>query len=241
VIRNRRLLVALAVSLVAAGIAGAQLGQSAGTAKPKGEPIVIGGAIALSGGFSAYDLQNRVGSEVAVDNLNRAGGALGRPLKYVTEDTKSDRSVGPTVALDLISKGAVALIVQCDFDFGSPAALVAQQKQVPAFSCASSPKFGVQDIGHYAFDVGIPTNEEGAAMAEWSYKNLHARKAYFLVDTSLAYSKDECTSFEQAWRGLPGTTVVGKDTFSNGDPSIASQITRLRSAKTKPDLIGLCT
>jgi len=242
VIRRRRLLLLPALLVLSlAALVAVPGAQSKTDAKPTGKPIVIGGAIALSGGFSAYDLINKVAAQVAVNDINAAGGVLGRPLQYIPEDTKSDLSVGPTVALDLINKGAVALITQCDFDYGSPAALVAQKHQIPAFSCASSPKFGAQDLGPYAYDVSPTTNEEGGIMATYAYNTLHARTAYFLTDTSLAYSTDECKSFMQAWQGLPGTSIVGKDTFSNGDPSIASQITRIKSLKTPPQVIGLCT
>jgi branched-chain amino acid transport system substrate-binding protein len=176
-----------------------------------------------------------------VNDINAAGGVLGRPLKYVAEDTQSNLAVGPKVATDLISKGAVAMITQCDFDYGSPAALVANAHQIPAFSCASSPKFGVQGVGQYAFDVSPPSNEEGAGQADWAYNDLHARHAYVLTDTSLAYSTDECNSFKKAWAGLSGTTLVGSDTFQNTDSSEQAQITRMAAATPKPDVIIVCS
>lgn len=238
--RRKRLWVAaiLALMLVAFG---AQASQSQPSKKLAGEPIIIGGAIALTGGFSAYDLENRVGAELAVEDVNKAGGLLGRPVKYEVQDTKSDRAVGPTVATDLLAKGAVALITQCDFDFGAPAALVAQAKKVPAFSCASSPKFGVQGIGPFAYDVSVTTQAEGAIFAEFPYNSLKARTAYVLVDTVLAYDTDDCNAFTTRWKQLKGTKIVGQDKFQNGDASIASQITRIRSLKKQPDVVVVCT
>ncbi|MBS1860258.1 MAG: ABC transporter substrate-binding protein [Actinobacteria bacterium] len=205
------------------------------------EPIVIGGALALTGGFSAYDLENRIASEQAVEDINAKGGVLGRPLEYVVEDTQSNLSVGPVVATELISKGAVALITQCDFDYGAPAALVAQEHEIPAFSCATSPKFGVQDIGNYAYDVSPPSNEQGAAMAEAVYDHLKAKKAYVLTDTSLAVSKTDCEAFTQSYEEMTGTEIVGEDTFKNEDPSVQSQIARLGAANPKPEAIVLCS
>jgi branched-chain amino acid transport system substrate-binding protein len=237
--RRKRFLIAVVLVLLA--VTFAQSSQSHPQKTPTGEPIVIGGAIALTGGFSAYDLENRVGAELAVEDINKAGGVLGRPLEYLVQDTKSDRAVGPTVATDLLSKGAVALITQCDFDFGAPAALVAQAQEVPSFSCASSPKFGVQGIGPYAYDVSVTTQAEGAVMAEWPYTNLKARTAYVLVDTTLAYTTDDCKAFTTRWQQLRRTRIVGQDTFQNGDTSIASQITRIRSLRTPPDVIVVCT
>jgi branched-chain amino acid transport system substrate-binding protein len=237
-------LVALSLSaalIAACGSSSKKTTTTSSTASSLKKPIIIGGAIALTGGFSAYDLQNRIGSEVAVNDINAAGGVLGRPLKYVVEDTQSNLAVGPRVATDLLSKGAVAMIAQCDYDYGAPAALVANSHHIPVFSCASSPKFGVQGIGPYAFDVSPPSNEEGAGMAETAYNRLHARTAYMLTDTTLAYSADECASFKKAWAALPGTTLVGSNTFKNTDTSISAQVTQMASASPKPAVIIVCS
>ena len=236
-------LLGLLIGLAACGSSNDSSSSGGSTSAGGGskEPIVIGGALALTGGFSAYDLQNRVGSEIAIDDINGKGGVLGRPLKYVVEDTKSDLSVAPGVASDLLSKGAKAMIVQCDFDFGAPAALVAQEKNVPSFSCASSPKFGVQGVGPAAYDVSPPSNEFGAGIAETAYNRLKARNAYVLTDTSLAYSKDECSSFQNAWKQLPDAKTAGTATFVNSDTSVQAQVTKMNSANPKPDVIIVCS
>lgn len=220
---------------------GSSGGNSAATSggSSKG-PIMIGGTLALTGGFSAYDLENRVASEIAVNDINASGGVLGRQLKYDVEDTESNLSVAPQVASDLLSKGAVALITQCDFDYGAPSALVAQKQQVPSFSCATSPQFGVQGIGPYAYDVSPPSNEEGAAMAEVAYNKLNARDVYVLTDTSLDYSTQDSKYFTQAYDTMGGK-IVGTDTFKNTDTSVQSQITKLKSASPKPQAIVLST
>jgi branched-chain amino acid transport system substrate-binding protein len=57
----------------------------------------------------------------------------------------------------------------------------------------------------------------------------------------LAYDTDDCKSFVTRWKQLRGTRIVGQDMFQNGDASIASQITRIRSLKKPPDVIVVCT
>jgi branched-chain amino acid transport system substrate-binding protein len=153
-------------ALLAAGIALASCGNASPTSTASGQPIVIGAAVALTGGFSAYDLGGVAAEKIAIADQNAKGGVLGGQLSLVTSDTKSDRAIGPQAALEVLSKGAKLVITQGDFDFGSPAALVAQNKGVPAFSFAASPKYGVQDIGNLAFSINTATNEEGAVAAE---------------------------------------------------------------------------
>jgi len=218
----------------------AACGNSPTTSTTNNTPIVIGCACALTGGYSAYDLGIIAAAKIEIANLNSHGGILGRQVQLVTADTKSDRAQGPQAALTVLGQGAKLVITQCDFDFGSPAALVALAHNVPAFSCASSPKFGVQDIGALAFSINFASNEEGAVAAEYPYKTLGYKSVYILTDTTIAYSKDLSTNFKQRWTALAGAnSVLGDDTFQNGDPSIDAQITRIKSLSTKPDFIFL--
>jgi branched-chain amino acid transport system substrate-binding protein len=204
------------------------------------DPIVIGAAVGMTGVNAVYDQQNMAAARMAVDEINRKGGVLGRKLKLEIVDTRSDREQSGPAAQAAIEKGAEMIITQCDFDFGAPAALVAQRNKMVAMSCAMSPKFGVQNIGPFAYTINYSTTEEGAVAAEFSYNDLGARNVYILEDTEIAYSKDVCTSFEQTWKKLGGN-VVGKDTFQNPDPSIAAQVSRIQSANPKPDLIRICS
>lgn len=235
--RSLRVLVSGFMVAVVAACAG---NSSGGTTS--NQPIVIGMAVAQTGGFSAYDLGIIAAAKIEIDNLNSHGGMLGRQFKVVVADTKSDRAQGPQAALTVLGQGANLVITQCDFDFGSPAALVALAHNVPAFSCASSPKYGVQDIGPLAFSINFASNEEGAVAAEYPYKKLGYKTVYILTDPTIAYSKDLATNFQQRWTGLAGaSSILGTDTFQNGDPTIDAQITRIKSLSTKPDFIFLST
>jgi branched-chain amino acid transport system substrate-binding protein len=228
----------------AAGCGGSDEGESdSGSGSgSEGGPITIGAAVGLTGVNAVYDQQNMAAAQMAVDEINADGGVLGRDLKLEVVDTRSDREQSGPAALSAIEKGADFMITQCDYDFGAPAALVAQQRKMVAMSCAMSPKFGVQNIGPFAYTVNYSTTEEGAVAAEFSYKELGARTVYILEDTEIAYSQDVCTSFKQAWTDLAGEdSIVGEDTFQNPDPSIATQISRIRSADPPPDLIRVCS
>ena len=167
---------------------------------------------------------------IAVDDINKAGGILGRPLKVVTADTKSDINQGAQAGLSVISKGADVMLVTLDFNFGGPAARVAQSKGMVAMSIgAGSPKFGVQGIGPLAYTIGSNGDVEAYAEAEWAYQKKHWRTAYLLLDDTTDANRTQCSSFATRWKELGGT-IVGQDTFKNTDPSVAPQITRLKGA-----------
>ena len=50
---------------------------------------------------------------------------LGKQIEFVTADTKSDQAQGANAAIEVLEEGAELVLVTCDFDFGSPAAITA--------------------------------------------------------------------------------------------------------------------
>jgi branched-chain amino acid transport system substrate-binding protein len=233
---KRRSLLTLAALAVVGLIAAGGASSSHRAAKP----IIIGVANAQTGFVNFYDLPVLHGAELAVKDINAKGGLLGRPLKIVTADNKSDINQVQAAALDVLSRGANFVITTCDYDYGGPAARLANKKGILALSCAGGPLFGRQGIGPLTFNTMSGTPTEGAIEAEWPYYVKHWRHPYMLCDASLEYSKTVCQYFEARWKEIaPKGSIVGKDTFQNSDASIAGQITRLRTSGKGADFILL--
>ncbi len=206
------------------------------------DPIIIGFDMPFSGWFQPIDDGTVKGAQLAIDDINKAGGVLGRQLKEADYDMKSEPPLGADGAIDLVSKGAKLILVPSDFDFGGPGANVAQSKNVPVFSGASDSKFGVAGIGNMAYSVSVASQPQGAMMAEWAYNKKGWKTAYVLIDNTINFTKSLCGNFGDRWKKLAGAdNLLGTDTFLNNDPSIASQVTRIQSLPKKPDLIFLCS
>ena len=204
-----------------------------------GSPIVIGRAIGLTGFISAYDVPSKTGEDIAAAEINARGGVLGHPIRFVDTDTKSEVAGSANAAIEAIAKGAQMLIVTTDYDFGGPAARVAGSKGMLALApFAESPKFGVQGIGPLAFSLGNGTPGQGALSAEYMVTKLRLKNLYILNDTTIEYDRTLCSYFKKRAIQL-GAKIVGEDTFQNADPSVATQVSRIRSAK--PDGIFLCS
>ena len=207
-----------------------------------GKPIVIGLVMPYSGWFQPIDDATIKGALLAIDDINAKGGVLGRKLEVVEFDNKSEPPRGADGAIEVISKGATAILFPSDFDFGAPGAFIAQQKGVLAFSGASDPKFGVQGIGSMAYSMSMASQAQGALLAEWAYKSKGLRTAYVLLDNTISYTKSLCANFATRWKELAGADgLLGEDTFLNKDPTITPQTTRILALAKKPDLIFLCT
>jgi branched-chain amino acid transport system substrate-binding protein len=209
-------------------------------AAEKGD-IIIGAAIGKTGIFEPFDVPPLNAAKLAIADINAKGGINGRKLKLIEADTRSDPNQGPNAANEVLEKGAEFLLVSCDYDFGAPAARVAQAKGVVVFSlCAGSPKFGVQGIGNMAYTMGAPAPPEAYILAEFAYNDQKYKSAYLLLDDVIDFDVQACKNFKKRFTELGGT-IVGEDKFKNGDPSISSQITRFKKVADKADMLMLCS
>ena len=208
------------------------------------ETITIGFATAESGFMEAYDKPAQDAAMIRIEEINAAGGLLGKQIQVVNADTKSDRAEGAKAGLSVIDEGADLVVVSCDYDFGSPAALAAEDAGlVSFFLCAESVKAGIQGVGPHSFSASVLAPVQGATMAEWAFKEKGAKEFYKLLDTWTVYNKGICDGFDWMMPKLEaqGAKLVGSDTFKNEDASIAAQITRIKSLPKEPDAIMLCT
>lgn len=223
------------LALVASTISGAAQAQE--------EPIRIGFAIAQSGWLSNYDLPPFRAAVMKIEEINAAGGLLGRQIEYTVSDTKTEQALAATTGQEMVASGIDMLVVSCDYDFGAPAALAANQAGLISFSlCAGDPKMGVQGVGPYTFTANSAAQSEGIAIAEYAQKEMGLETVYVLEDMTIEYNKSACAGFRAAWlANAEADSIVGQDTFLNDDPSIAAQITRIRSLPEAPDAIFMCT
>lgn len=203
------------------------------TTASSGEPIVIGLAAATSGAISGYDVPALTVLKHRVKEINAAGGVDGRKIQLLEANTQSDPAIATNVATGFIDKGADAIFTSCDFDFGSPAALVAVKAKIPAVSlCAGDPKFADRKtLGKEAFTFAVTSDAEGVSAAEWAHDQGWT-KTYLLQDESIEYTKSVGRYFEARWKQLGGK-IVGSDTFPGGENvNVSAQVTKMgRDAK----------
>lgn len=223
--------IALFGAIVALGALTAALAVGVASGGRDAGSILIGISAAKTGILAPYDLQSGQLFQMRINQINKAGGVLGKQIKVQWIDTKSDKPTAATNAEELISKGAVFIIDTCDFDYSFPATNAAHQHKIPAMSlCASSPKADTPAIvGPYAGSMGLASDNEGAGMAEWMHaKKPQWKRVYIFKDTSLEYSKATADYFKARWTQLGGK-VCGEDTFVGGaNLDLSSQVTRLR-------------
>ncbi|MGV6876318.1 ABC transporter substrate-binding protein [Pseudochelatococcus sp. B33] len=207
------------------------------------DEVVIGAATSLSGWMGPFDQDPTRAAELAVRDINEAGGLLGKKIRLEHIDTKTDPALTSKAAQELINKGAKLLVLACDFDLGAPAGLVAQNAGVIAIStCGADFKYGNHTIGSNVFSLATDAAATGSALADWGTRKKGWKKAYILLDTFIEYDKSLCAGFKAKWEELNGEgSIVLEDTFRNADVSVASQISRYKANGEEADAIILCS
>jgi branched-chain amino acid transport system substrate-binding protein len=235
--------VVVAVAVLGLGVSGC--GGSSGGSGGGGSKtsLTIGAAIGMSGILAPYDKPPFQAAQIEADHLNAAGGIGGRKVKFVTQDMRSQNNEAPRAAQAVIDRGANLLTVPCDPDFAAPGSTVGQSRGVLTFSlCQASSRLGPKTVGPLVFTPSHIVFLEGYVMAEWAAMQKHWKKAFVVREKSWSYTKDACTGFQNRWNELAGPNgTVGRDDLANDDTSIASTITRIKTANPKPEFIWLCS
>lgn len=234
--RRALVLASALITAVALQGCGGDEGQS-GTGG-QDDPIVIGAAIAKSGTMSTFDTPMLGGLQIAIDKVNAEGGVGGRKVKLVTADHKSNLEQVQQSALDVIEKGADVVVTTHDFDYGSPAARVANQKGRLALGGAGGMSYGRQGIGPLTFNLYPGNVTEGGVMAQFAADQGYERP-FLLQDLSIQYTKEVCDFFGKSFGELGAGSPAGSAAFQNDDTSFASQVNKLRSSNA--DSIVLCS
>jgi branched-chain amino acid transport system substrate-binding protein len=105
--RRQRVGIVLAalIAVLAVGSAHAQ------APAPASKPIRIGQTLSLTGPFAQTGLAHQIASEIFVEQLNKSGGLLGRPVEYVVLDDQSKPDVSRTLYERLITADNVDLVL----------------------------------------------------------------------------------------------------------------------------------
>jgi branched-chain amino acid transport system substrate-binding protein len=113
----RRALLGLVFAVAAGG-----LSQVSTAAPASGEPVYFGVSGPLTGPNAQYGAQWKAGFDLALDDINRAGGINGRPLQYVFEDSQSDPRQAVSIAQKFVGDSRILIELG---DFSSPASMAA--------------------------------------------------------------------------------------------------------------------
>ncbi len=197
------------------------------------EPIKIGLGYDLTGAESSLDLPASNGSLLAIDEINAAGGVLGRQIEAVSHDTRYDMALTAQVAQQFVEQDGVAAVVGfSDSDSVLAAGPIIQAAGVPFITAGATSPLLPEQVGDLFFMACFGDNVQAAAAAEYAYKNF-GDTAYLLTDEGVEYTTLLAEYFKSRFEQLGGTIVL-EDTYADDATDFSSQITKLRALSDQP-------
>ncbi len=195
------------------------------------ETIKIGLVTALSGQSAAAGEAITRGLQIAIDELNTAGGVLGRKFELVRRDDEATPAKGVLAARELVFKEKVTVL------FGgldTPVSVAI----VPIMNEAKVPFMGPWAAGtpitknganpNFVFRVSAVDEIVDKAMLQYAQKNFNTKKpGMILINNPWGQSNEAGL---KAALGAKGITAAGIEKFEGSDVDVVPQLTRLKAA-----------
>lgn len=206
-------------------------------AAPSGEPIKFGQPYNLTGGYASIDGPASQGSALAAEEINAAGGILGRPIELIVYDGKSDVPTISAVAKKLVEEDNVHVMVGLtDTSYMKAAGPVAQEAQIPFLDVAGTAPV-ITSIGDYIFMLPFGDNVQAAVASDFA-KGKGWKSAAMLVDEAMDYTKYLAKYFDEAFTtGDNAGTVVSRLAYNMGDTDFSAQLTEFKNLDPQPDFL----
>lgn len=195
--------------------------------------IPVGEFASLTGATASFGQSSHKGTQMAVDELNEAGGVLGKKLRLITEDDQSRPGEAATVVRKMISRDRIiALLGEVASSRSLEAAPICQQAGIPMISPASTnPK--VTEVGDQIFRVCFIDPFQGTVLSKFALSK-GWKKVAILTDVKQDYSVG-LSQFFKSHIVENGGEVVSEQSYSSGDKDFKAQLTAIKG--TQPDAI----
>ncbi|MEI6560051.1 MAG: ABC transporter substrate-binding protein [Rhodospirillaceae bacterium] len=193
------------------------------------EPVTIGSIEALSGPASRYGLAIRAGLELALDEINAAGGVLGgRPLQILFEDSAGQKEQAINAARKLIGRDKVSAIIGPTLSTEMFAVgPVANERQVPIIGTSNTAN-GITDIGPFVFRTSMPEADVIPVTLKTAQSRFGVKRVAVMYGNDDAFTKSGYDVFKAALTTL-GIETVTTETFGAKDADFSAQLTKIKS------------
>jgi branched-chain amino acid transport system substrate-binding protein len=224
-------------------IVGMLLASCGGESK---DVIKVGLIAELTGDIPAVGASCKNAAELAVEQINKAGGIeIGGKqyqVKLFIEDNAGRADQSAAAAQKLITQqNVVAIIGPNASRYAIPASEVAESAQVVMISPwstnpATTLLAGTDQPKRYVFRTAFVDSFQGNVVAKFALENLGTTKAAVLYDIASDANKGIAEFFKQIYEANGGT-LVAFETYTTGDKDFTAQLTKIKDAG--PEVIFL--
>ncbi len=193
------------------------------------DTIKIGEFASMTGKEATFGQFAHKGTLQAIEEVNAAGGVLGKKIELLLEDNQSKPGESATIVKKFISRDkVVAVLGEIVSSRSLEAAPICQNAKIPLISPgATAPEFTTK--GDYIFRACFIDPFAGTIMAKFAKDTLKAKRVAILSSVSSAQSVGIAKFFRERFT-TEGGAIVADQKFSEGDKDFRAQLTAIKAA-----------
>lgn len=231
----------LASSLLVGILAGCGAGEEGssstggeGSSSKGGDTIKIGANLELSGAVASYGSSEADAIDLAIEEINAAGGIDGKQIELIKVDNKSDAAEATSAAIKLTSQDKVVAIIGAATSGASVAQVqIATDTKTPMISpSGTSTTVTVGNDGKvnpFTFRTAFIDPFQGTVAANFAANELKVKTAAVYADNASDYAKGLAASFIKDFEAAGGK-IVAKEAYVAKDTDFRSTLTNIKSS-----------
>ncbi len=200
-------------------------GEGTPTTTAIGDTIKVGILHSLSGTMAISETTVVEAEQLAIKEINEAGGVLGKQIQAIIEDGASDWPTFAEKATKLIEQDQVVTVFGCWTS-------ASRQAVLPVFESRNHMlwypvQYEGQECSRNIFYTGAAPNQQIEPAVEWLFNN--KGREFFLVGSDYVFPRTANNIIKEQLKALGGETV-GEDYLPLGNTEVTSIITKIRTA-----------
>ena len=197
------------------------------------DPIKVGLSGPFTGGSSSMGVSMRDGVKLAVDEINKAGGVLGRPIQLVERDDEAKNEVGVQIAQEMINKEqVVATLGFINTGVAQASQRFYQEAEIPVLNNVATGSILTRQWpdakANYVFRTAANDTIQSAMIAEEAVKRQGFKKPAILADATNygQLGREDLTNALAKFDLKP----VAVEKFNVGDTDMTAQVLKAKEA-----------
>jgi branched-chain amino acid transport system substrate-binding protein len=190
--------------------------------------IKMGVAGPLTGPNAAFGEQLRRGAQMAVDDINKAGGVLGQQIQLQFGDDRSDPREGVSVANKFVSDGVKFVVGHFNSGVSIPASDVYAENGIMQITPASTNPALTERKLWNTFRTCGRDDQQGVVAGEYILKNMKGKKIAVIHDKT-PYGKG-LADFTKATINKGGMQEVVYEGINTGEKDFAALVSKIKAA-----------
>ncbi len=191
-------------------------------------PINIGAIFALTGTGSIFGTSQKKGSELAVEEINKAGGIKNRKISMKLLDEASVKEQAINNMQKLVTDRKILVVLGPTFSANGQAATpISNGAKVPNLGVSWAAPSGTTDVGPYIWRVNLTDGQNIPAAIKAAKASLGFKTAGLFFGSDDAFTKAGGETFKKA-AADQDINLVGTETFAQTDQDFSSQLTKLK-------------